>query len=232
VQSLFEVVEPRDDVLAGELTESRFAASLEEVITGTAPDAYGNAEQFFIGTFPSAGLKSLLNEALGRIGGGKPDGASVIRLETNLGGGKTHNLIALLHAARGHLDPVRAAEFMDPALLPREPVDQVGAFVGVTSGAQSFPEVAGIAPRTVWGYLALQVGGAEGYQLVRRDDETLTAPGSDALKRLLGGRPSLIMIDEIARYYRVAKGPHGGCGRPAERRLGDHDHWPDRRVRR
>lgn len=210
VESLFRVVEPRDDVLAGELTESRFAASLEEVIAGTAPDTYADAGNFFAATFPSAGLKSLLNEVLGRIGGGKPDGASVIRLETNLGGGKTHNLIALFHAARGRLDAVHAAEFMDASLLPAESVEQVGAFVGTSTGAQSFPEVAGVTPRTVWGYLALQIGGAAGYEFVRADDEALTAPGSDAIKRMLGDRPSLLLIDEIARYYHVAKGVRVG----------------------
>ncbi|WP_162466148.1 DUF499 domain-containing protein [Streptomyces taklimakanensis] len=210
MENLFGMVEPRDDVLAGELTESRFAASLEEVIAGTAPEAYSDTEHFFAATYPSAGLKSLLNEALGRIGGGKPDGASVIRLETNLGGGKTHNLIALFHAARGQLDAARAAEFMDASLLPSEPVEQVGAFVGTSTGAQSFPEIAGITPRTAWGYLALQVGGTAGYEFVRADDEALTAPGSDAIKRLLGDRPSLLLIDEIARYYQVAKGVRVG----------------------
>ena len=58
----------------------------------------------------------------------------------------------------------------------------------------------------MWGYLALQVGGAEGYQLVQADDEALTAPGSDAIKRLLAGRPVLLLLDEIARYYLVAGG--------------------------
>ena len=102
--SLFEVVTPRSDVLDGELTEARFAASLEEVVAGSAPDAYGNPKAFFAATYPSGGLKSLLNEAIGRVTGGRPDAASVIRLETNLGGGKTHNLIALYHAVRGGLD--------------------------------------------------------------------------------------------------------------------------------
>jgi hypothetical protein len=96
LSSLFEAVRPRGDVLAGELTEARFAAGLEEVVDGTAPDTYADPAAFFASTYPSAGLRTLLNEALGRLGGGKPDGASVIRLETNLGGGKTHNLIGLL----------------------------------------------------------------------------------------------------------------------------------------
>jgi predicted AAA+ superfamily ATPase len=210
VEGLFERVQPRSDVLAGELTEARFAASLEEVVAGAAPDAYADAETFFAGTYPSGGLKSLLNEALGRIGGGKPDGASVIRLETNLGGGKTHNLIALFHAAGGQLTPEHAGEFMDPGLLPDQVVERIGVFVGTSAGAQSFPTIQGIAPRTVWGYLALQIGGADGYAHVSGDDEALTAPGSDALKKLIGDQPALLLVDEIARYYKVARGVRVG----------------------
>jgi hypothetical protein len=206
MESLFERITPREDVLSGDLTEARFAASLEEVAAGTAPDTYRVAADFFAGTYPSGGLRTLLNEALGRLGGGKPDGASVIRLETNLGGGKTHNLIALYHAAEGKLPRGLAGEFMDPGLLPSEPVDRIGVFVGSATGATSFPDVAGVTPRTVWGYLALQVGGTDGYQLVQSDDEALTAPGSDAIKRVLAGRPALLLLDEIARYYLVASG--------------------------
>jgi Protein of unknown function (DUF499) len=204
--SLFAAVKPRADVLAGTLTDAIFAASLEEVVAETAPGTYSDAGVFFASTFPSGGLKTLLNEALGRLGGAKPDGASVIRLETNLGGGKTHNLIALYHAAKGRLDPVRAMEFMDPGLLPGKPVEQIGVFVGTGAGATTFPAVHGIAPKTAWGYLALQLGGVAGYELVRTDDEGLTAPGAAALKELFGGRPSLILIDEIARYYETAQG--------------------------
>jgi hypothetical protein len=204
--SLFTAVKPRADVLAGTLTDAMFAASLEEVVAETAPGTYGDADAFFTSTYPSGGMKTLLNEALGRLGGSRPDSASIVRLETNLGGGKTHNLIALYHAAKGRLDPVRAMEFMDPDLLPGEPVEQIGVFVGTGAGATTFPAVHGVAPQTIWGYLALQLGGVAGYELVRTDDEGLTAPGATALKELLGGRPSLILIDEIARYYTTARG--------------------------
>jgi len=203
---LFDVVAPRDDVLAGELTDAVFAASLDEVVAGTAPDAYGRPDVFFAATYPSAGLRSLLEEALGRVGGGRRAAAPVIRIETNLGGGKTHNLIALWHAARGDLDRMRAMEFMDPGLLPDAPVPQLAVFVGTAAGATSFPAVDGVAPNTVWGYLALQLGGRAAYERVRADDEALTAPGADALKQILGDRPSLILIDEIARYLAVAEG--------------------------
>ena len=206
LSTLFERVRPRADVLAGELTEASFAAGLEEVITGTAPQTYSDPATFFASTYPSAGLRTLLNEALGRLGGGKPDAASVIRLETNLGGGKTHNLIALHHAARGHLDAETAPEFMDPSLLPREPVGQIGTFVGTSAGATTFPELHGVRASTLWGYLALQIGGRAGYEQVRTDDEGLTAPGAASLRRVIGDRPTLVLVDEIARYYATARG--------------------------
>jgi hypothetical protein len=206
VDTVFSKVRPRPEVLSGVLTEAVFAASLNEVVDGTAPAAYGDADLFFATTFPSGGLRTLLNEALGRLGGGKPDGASVLRLETSLGGGKTHNLIALFHAAQGRLSLARAVEFMDPGLLPTKPTHQLGVFVGTSSGATSFPARDGISPHTLWGHLALQVGGRSGYERVRVDDEGLTAPGSSALKELLGDTPALLLIDEIARYYTTARG--------------------------
>lgn len=204
--TLLSAVTPRQDVLAGELTESRFAAGLEDVTAGTAADTYGKPESFFAQTYPSEGLRTLLNEALGRVGGTRPDAASVLRLETNFGGGKTHNLIALFHAARSGIPSDLAATFMEPAVLlgaGATPV-AVATFVGTSAGASSFPALHGVAASTPWGYLALQVGGAEAYEIVRGDDETLSAPGSHQIKRVFDGKPVLILIDEIARYLAAA----------------------------
>jgi hypothetical protein len=205
--TLLTAITPRHDVLAGELTESRFAAGLEDVADGTAADVYGRPDVFFAQTHPSEGLRPLLNEALGRLHGTRPTAASVIRLETNFGGGKTHNLIALFHAAKGHLDPALAPSFMDPAVLATPPGTQrptVAVFVGTTAGATTFPAVDGIRASTPWGYLALQIGGAAAYEIVRTDDEALSAPGSDQLKRIFGDKPVLILIDEMARYLSTA----------------------------
>lgn len=204
--SLFSELRPRPEVLAGELTEAMFAASLEEVVSGVAPTAYGDPGAFFAATHPSAGLRTLLDQALGRLTGKRSDAASVIRLETSLGGGKTHNLIALYHAARGGLPAGRAGEFMDPTLRPDAPIPQVGVFVGTGTGARTFPEVHGYPSASPWGYLALQLGGPAAYGHVRLDDEAGTAPGAAALKGLIGDAPTLILIDEIARYLRVARG--------------------------
>jgi len=204
-RSLYERAELRRDVREGVLADAVFAASLDEVAAGTAPAAYGDPGVFFSATHPSAGLKTLLTEVFGRLSGVRPDAPPVIRLETNLGGGKTHNLIAAFHAARGGLNPLAASEFLDPALLPSEPV-RVGVFVGTSAGATSFPSTAGTTPRTPWGHLALALGGVQGYEEVRADDESLTAPGSGALGRVLGNGPALVLVDELAAYLAKAGG--------------------------
>ncbi len=207
---LFTSAEPRKDVLEGTLSDAIFAASLDEVVAGSAPAVYGDPATFFASTHPSAGLRTLLDEALGRVGGGKKDASSVIRLETNLGGGKTHNLIALYHAARGALPQDRVSEFMTKKLYPSKPVDQLAVFVGTSAGATTFPVVQGVTARTLWGHLALQLAGADGYSFVREADESLTAPGADAIKEVLGGKSSLILIDEFARYIETASGVEVG----------------------
>lgn len=208
--SLYDSVEPRHDVLVGTLADSVFAASLDEVVAGTAPAAYADAASFFASTYPSSGLRSLLGEVFGRLSGVQPDAAPVIRLETNLGGGKTHNLIAAYHVARGGLSATSAPEYLDPALLPAEAV-RVGVFVGTAVGATSFPTTDGITPHCLWGHLALGLGGARAYGFVAADDEARTAPGSGALGRALGDGPALVLIDELAAYLARAGGVKVGA---------------------
>ena len=101
MKTIFDACEPREEVLKGELREQQFAASLTRVLRGDADLVYGDAATFFANTYPTSGLKSLLQEGLGRLTGVQPDSAPVIRLETSFGGGKTHNLIGLYHLARG-----------------------------------------------------------------------------------------------------------------------------------
>ena len=103
--TIFDACTPREEVLTGEVKEQQFAASLTKVLRGTADAVYGDAQIFVANTYPTKGLKSLLNEALGRLSGKRPGCASVIRLETNFGGGKTHNLIGLYHICDSPIDP-------------------------------------------------------------------------------------------------------------------------------
>ena len=70
----------------------------------------------------------------------------------------------------------------------------------------------GTVVRTLWGELAWQLLGSEGYALVAEDDRHGVSPGSEALKELLElAGPSLILIDEWVAYVRQL---YGVAGRP------------------
>ena len=63
-----------------------------------------------------------------------------------------------------------------------------------------------ITVRTVWGWVAWALGGRDGYDLLRAQDEARVAPGGDALVALLKGGPSLILLDELLEYLISAGG--------------------------
>lgn len=77
---LFTALTPRPDVLAGDLGEEIFAANLDEVAAGTAPEVYGDPQRFFASTHASRGLRELLDQVFGRLSGVRPDNASILRL--------------------------------------------------------------------------------------------------------------------------------------------------------
>jgi hypothetical protein len=55
--------------------------------------------------------------------------------------------------------------------------------------------------RTLWGELAYQLGGRDGYHLLADADETRTAPGSARLTDFLQRyQPALILMDEVLEY--------------------------------
>src|SRR5215210_737879 len=138
VRVLSSTVTPRHDVLEGALVDAVFAANRDDVVRGHAPPVYGDPARFFAQTFPSLGLRQMLEGVFGRLSGRRADEAPILRLETSLGGGKTHNLIALFHAARGGLSSAEAGRFLDPALILETP-PATAVFVGTSSGATSFP---------------------------------------------------------------------------------------------
>jgi len=60
MQPVFETCGPREEVLSGRLTDDMFAAKLDRVLDGEAPDVYQDPNVFFARTFPTEGLKALL----------------------------------------------------------------------------------------------------------------------------------------------------------------------------
>src|SRR5690606_2133772 len=116
--------------LAGTSSDSDFAADLSHVVRGSGgPVEYSDPVRFFANTYPTRGLKSLLANVCTRLSGRSGAVAAIFRLDTSFGGGKTHGLIALVHAARGMKGVANPGEFIDPALLPSETV-KIAAFDG------------------------------------------------------------------------------------------------------
>ncbi|MDW8126002.1 MAG: hypothetical protein RMJ04_14630, partial [Geminicoccaceae bacterium] len=99
--TVFDLCRPRPDVLSGQLEDARLAADLAQVLAGTAPPVYADPARFFANTYPTRGLRDLLRHVLAVLAGSGGEAGTVFRLHTHFGGGKTHALIALVHAARG-----------------------------------------------------------------------------------------------------------------------------------
>src|ERR1035437_2367347 len=115
--TVFDTCEPREDVLKGTIADADFAADLAKVIRDIASDDYQKPDCFFANTYPTQGLKNLLRNVLARMTGDGSAAAAIFRLDTSYGGGKTHGLIALNHAANGMKGVANVAEFLDPKLV-------------------------------------------------------------------------------------------------------------------
>ncbi|MDG2991733.1 DUF499 domain-containing protein [Candidatus Synechococcus calcipolaris G9] len=206
IPTLFEICDPRPDVLAGAIAESSFAADLASVIRKTAPPDYLDPVRFFANTHPTQGLQELLTCICQRLQGTNTQIGSIFRLDTNFGGGKTHALIALYHAVRGMAGVNNISEFIDPTLLPTGTV-RVAAFDGENADPTNgrFLEE-GIYAKTPWGEIAYNLAGRAGYERIKASDEQGIAPGAETIQELFGNEPTLILLDELSIYLRKLDG--------------------------
>lgn len=209
LHSVFDLCQPRSDVVSGGLSESDYAASLASVLSGHASKDYSDAGTFFTNTFPTEGLKELLANVCGRLSGKGASTSAVFRLDTSFGGGKTHGLIALVHAASGMKGVSDISEFLSPNLLPSGRV-RIAAFDGENCDpANGRPMGDGVRAFTPWGEIAYQLAGKAGYEIVRKSDEQPMAPGAQTIAELFGGEPVLIVLDELGEYLRRVKSMGG-----------------------
>jgi predicted AAA+ superfamily ATPase len=88
MQLIFDLCQPRADVLEGRIRDEEFAADLSKVVNKTAPPEYAIPSVFFKYTYPTRGLKTLLESVCRRLSGAGGELNSVIRLDTQYGGGK------------------------------------------------------------------------------------------------------------------------------------------------
>ena len=198
-----ESVHLHPDVLKENAETDIFALDLGPLAdgSGTVAPVYRDPESFFRASYITAGLNSLLADVLKRLDG--QGGAPVLKLMTPFGGGKSHTMAALLHAAR---TPKALDALPEAKGLPRPSGVRTAVVDGQFFNAQQGKEADGIRAQTLWGWLALSLGGKDGYELIRANDESRVAPGGDDLLKLFGDHANLILLDETLEYLINAGG--------------------------
>src|SRR5271166_3181144 len=200
-----QVVALHPDVVSEHFSEDIFALDLGPLADGnkSVPAVYRDPEHFFRVSYLTKGLRSLLQDVLSRLSGGA--GNRVLKLLTPFGGGKSHTLASLFHAAhsRKALDVLPEAQG-----LPRPANVHTAVFDGQFFDATNGKEIPGekFRAQTLWGWIAWSLGGKKGYEILRKQDESRVAPGADEIMALLAEGPNLILLDEVLQYLISAGG--------------------------
>lgn len=199
-----EVAIPHEDVLKGTFQQAEFAADISRVHQGTASEEYQDPALFFQRTFITEGMRLLLDSVVKRLAG--KGGDPVVQLQTAFGGGKTHTLLSVYHLAKGKLPASQlqgVSPILDAAGIQELPTANIAVLDGVDLlDLASKPRKHGkVTVKTIWGELAWQLGGEEGFAMVKEADESGTAPGKTVLADLLASRaPCIILMDELVRF--------------------------------
>ena len=199
-----EIARPHTDVLEGSFKQSEFAADISQVASGTAPAEYQNPEKFFSRTYITEGMRLLLMSVVQRLVG--QGGDPVIQLQTAFGGGKTHTMLAVMHLAQRAVTTDKLegiSPILDEAGINDLPTARVAVIDGIKL-SPSQPQVHGaITANTLWGELAWQLLGEEGYTMVAESDADGTSPGKEVVRQLIKkASPCVILVDELLAFVR------------------------------
>ncbi len=199
-----EIARPHRDVLEGTFKQSEFAADITQVANGKAPLEYQDAEQFFARTFITEGMRLLLGSVAERLAG--KGGDPVIQLQTAFGGGKTHTMLAVYHLASRNVTTDRLQgipPILDAAGIDQLPLARVAVIDGINLSVSQPRQHGAVRANTLWGELAWQLLGDEGYELVADSDRDGTSPGKELLVALLTkAAPCVVLMDELVAFLR------------------------------
>lgn len=201
MKNWFEIAVPHEDIRKGGFDEAVFAADLGDVAAGRAAPDYNDPFLFYRKTYPTEGLKKLLQEVHRKLT--KGEGPGIVELQTPFGGGKTHSLVTVYHYLKS------GSEIED--LLPEGVAVIDEPRMSVVVGTQLNPlkgrSSGGVTRSTLWGEIAWQLGGSEGFKQLEDNDRALVTPGKETLLALLEKRqPFVLLFDEILEYIVKARG--------------------------
>lgn len=202
-----DLVKLHPDVEAGLLTEAVFAVDLGAIAANdpNVPVVNRDSDAFFRATYLTTDLQKLLDEVLACLAG-QSGYNRVLKLRTPFGGGKSHTLASLYHAAKNR----KALDGLPEAKGFASPKDvAVAVFDGEKFDARNGKTLEkGVSIQTMWGWLAWQIDPEKAFPIVADHDRDRVAPGGDVIRELLtkgaGGRPVLILMDELLKYMERA----------------------------
>ena len=209
-----DVAPPHADVMAARFQEAEFAADLSTVARGEGAETYRDPREFYRITYITGGLRKVLQSAIERLAG--KGGDPVIGLQTSFGGGKTHTMLALYHLASAKNPetlPGLADIFKDAGVATLPIRSKPVVFVGTAAGAnQPFTVEGARTVKSLWGLIAVKLGGWKAYETIKSSDEARTNPGSEAMIAILKqAAPCLVLLDEVVAYARNLEGiPYDG----------------------
>jgi hypothetical protein len=199
----FHIAQPHFDIKQGILDESVFAANLAEVALGNGREIYKDPNTFFSKTYFTAGLKSVAKTVIKGLNGNEDAENRVISLQTGFGGGKTHTLISIYHLCNWGKNAINSPftnELLSYTGNPEFDKANIAVFTNTTNDPTQGRQIDGITIRTIWGEIAYQLGGISAYNIIKENDEKLSAPKGLFKKVLEQCKPALILIDELADY--------------------------------
>ena len=147
------------------------------------------SDAFFEENYITEGMRTLLEHSFRRLEGKSDQG--IFKLKQAMGGGKTHNLLALGLLARN-------PEYRDRVMgsFYRSDPDLGSVKVIGFSGRESD------APLGIWGALAEQLGKKE---LFNDCYAPLQAPGQKAWENLFADETVIVLVDELPPYFENAR---------------------------
>lgn len=202
MENWFDIVEPHKDIRDGDFDEAVFAAKLDEVVSDKAPLDYNDPYLFFKKTHFTHGINSLLKNVNKKLKTGK--GSGVIEIKTPFGGGKTHALVSIYHYIK---NGEKAKTFLPSDLKIID--SKIGVIVGTTLNPLEGKRVEELEIKTLWGDIAYQLGGKDGYKFFEKNDTEKISPGKEKLTDFLKDKqPFVLLFDEILEYIVRATGVH------------------------
>lgn len=196
-----EIVRLHPDVESESTAIATYAIDLGALVEKdpNVPPTYRDPYSFFRATHLTSDLRMLVEEVYDRLSG--KEGNRVLQLRSPFGGGKSHTLATLYYAVKNRKEMESAIP--ETKNLPDLKDVRVAVFDGEKFDAISGKVIDGKRIHTIWGFLAWQLGA---YELIKEQDVKRIAPGGELVKKIIGDKPTLILLDEVSRYLERAMG--------------------------